>query len=96
MYMAQIGSLTTSQVIETYTPVKPELKWVNDVFFLGKKIGGILPQTEMIGKNCYLSLGIGVNLNHNPSGLDEEHFTCLYSEIWSEIEVSLFIEKLTQ
>lgn len=42
-----------------------------------KKICGILPRCELIGENCYVSLGIGVNINISPM----EGSTCLKDEL---------------
>ena len=43
-----------------------KMKWVNDVFMNDKKCAGVLCESELIGQQCYVSIGIGVNLNHAP------------------------------
>lgn len=40
------------------------LKWPNDLLFDKKKIGGILVEKEIKGKNINNIVGIGINLNH--------------------------------
>ncbi len=42
------------------------VKWVNDILLEGKKIGGILCETEFCGNMPAVVLGIGVNVN-NPA-----------------------------
>jgi len=40
------------------------LKWPNDMLFDKKKIGGILVEKEIKGRNINNIVGIGINLNH--------------------------------
>jgi BirA family biotin operon repressor/biotin-[acetyl-CoA-carboxylase] ligase len=40
------------------------LKWPNDMLLDKKKIGGILVEKEIMGKNINSIVGIGINLNH--------------------------------
>ena len=40
------------------------LKWPNDMLLDKKKIGGILVEKEIMGKNINNIVGIGINLNH--------------------------------
>ncbi len=45
--------------------VKATLKWINDLLYNGRKIGGILTETFFSPqKDPYLILGIGINLNN--------------------------------
>ncbi len=41
---------------------KPQIKWVNDVYFDGLKICGILAECFTYGNNKYIALGIGINM----------------------------------
>ena len=40
------------------------LKWPNDIIYLKKKVGGILVEKEIMGKDEITIIGIGINLNH--------------------------------
>ena len=52
------------------TKLKPAIKWPNDVLVEGKKLAGILVESEMLGRRLnYVVLGLGINVNHVP----EEH-----------------------
>ena len=97
-FLAQAGSLSVHEVLKTYTahscPHQPKLKWVNDIFLGGKKIGGVLPKAESQGGSCYAWIGIGVNINNIPI----EGATCLRDQIDGnqEIETLPFITKLAK
>jgi BirA family biotin operon repressor/biotin-[acetyl-CoA-carboxylase] ligase len=60
------AAVSVCESIENVCDIKPSIKWVNDIFFRGKKIGGILTEaitdseTRSIGK--YI-LGIGINVS---------------------------------
>jgi BirA family biotin operon repressor/biotin-[acetyl-CoA-carboxylase] ligase len=44
------------------------LKWPNDVICGGKKLAGILIESEAIGASLTVAIGIGVNCLHHPVG----------------------------
>ena len=58
-------AVAVCRVIERHSHMKPEIKWVNDVWFCGKKACGILteavtdPQSGILGS---VIIGIGMNL----------------------------------
>ena len=48
--------------------VQSELKWPNDILHNGKKLAGILTESNIRGDRInWLNLGIGVNVNNTPS-----------------------------
>ena len=56
-------------------------KWINDVFYEGKKAGGILCESSnALGGGFYLNIGVGVNLTNCPDdcnkleGVEREDF----------------------
>jgi BirA family transcriptional regulator, biotin operon repressor / biotin---[acetyl-CoA-carboxylase] ligase len=51
--------------------IQPELKWVNDIHVKGKKLGGILVESRVRGKNIHLITGIGINVNTKLQDLPE-------------------------
>lgn len=54
------------EIIETTTKLKPVVKWPNDIFINGKKVGGILIDSELQNNRLkYLVLGIGLNTNND-------------------------------
>lgn len=59
-----LSAVAVARAVECLTPLKPEIKWPNDVLLSGKKIAGLLNEmnSETDGVN-FVILGIGVNLN---------------------------------
>ena len=54
------AAVAVCRAIEALTELKPEIKWVNDIYVNGKKVCGIL--TEAVEPKT-LIIGIGVNLS---------------------------------
>lgn len=53
-----------AEAIERASPIRPSLKWPNDVMLEGKKAAGILLESE--GAPRRLVVGFGVNIAHAP------------------------------
>lgn len=83
-FITLLAGLATSEAIEKLTGVKTEIKWPNDIYINGKKLGGIL--CELVsGKSLTAVVGVGINLNITEN------------EIPAEIKnrlTSFFIEKI--
>ena len=64
-----VAAVAVCRAIEKLTPLKPQIKWVNDIFLEGYKVGGILTEgiisleTQSIQS---IVLGIGMNIVENP------------------------------
>ena len=70
------------------------MKWVNDIFFNGKKIGGVLPRVVQKGEDVYLTVGIGVNIGNVRKGPFEA--TCLNQVFERPVEVTEFFNRLSK
>ncbi|MCK4738930.1 MAG: biotin--[acetyl-CoA-carboxylase] ligase [Deltaproteobacteria bacterium] len=59
-----MAAIAVAKTIEEFSPIKPSVKWPNDILVEGKKIAGILTEmsseTEQIN---HIALGIGINVN---------------------------------
>ncbi len=55
-----VAGVGVAKVLQKYLPVGVTLKWPNDIYVLGKKMGGILIQTA---HETSLVVGIGLNVN---------------------------------
>lgn len=59
-----LSAVAVARAIESVTPLKPSIKWPNDILLNGRKVAGLLnemsAETERVN---YVILGIGVNLN---------------------------------
>lgn len=70
------ASVAVCKAIETLTPLKPKIKWVNDVYLNGKKICGILTEAvtnfeEGIVDSVIIGIGINVKTIDFPSDINE-------------------------
>lgn len=64
MQIPLVAGVAVVRAIRRMTPLKPLIKWPNDVLIQGRKVCGIL--TEMsaeIDRVSYIVLGIGINVN---------------------------------
>lgn len=63
------GLALTDMLVPLAGPTAPRLKWPNDVLLDGRKLGGILLETESIGDRLdAVIIGMGVNLASHPDG----------------------------
>ncbi|MCF6808119.1 biotin--[acetyl-CoA-carboxylase] ligase [Thiotrichales bacterium 19S9-12] len=63
-------------------PKKLSLKWPNDIFYNGKKLGGILIETQAEANgNLYLVIGIGININMLNTKKTDHHI----NQAWTSI-----------
>jgi BirA family biotin operon repressor/biotin-[acetyl-CoA-carboxylase] ligase len=92
-----LTSIVVSKTIDIYAS-SSKIKWPNDVLLNGKKIAGILLESEVIkNKVEYVILGIGINLNTNTNLLTKDVrliSTSLSEEIGKNIDYYCFIKKL--
>jgi len=67
-FLSMLAGVATVQTIRKTTGSSPKIKWPNDVMLGGKKVSGILVESVMEGDSvCYAVLGIGLNVNLDPS-----------------------------
>lgn len=60
------ASVAVCKAIETLTPLKPKIKWVNDVYLNGKKVCGILTEAITNFEDAIVEsvvIGIGINIS---------------------------------
>ena len=63
-YLVMLASLAAARSIETVTGLKTQIKWPNDVLIDGKKVCGILLESDVRGDVVvYAIIGIGINVN---------------------------------
>ena len=63
-----LAAVAVCRAIEGMTPLRPKIKWVNDIFVKGKKVCGIL--AEAVEKQVVV--GVGINLRTPPGGFPPE------------------------
>ncbi|MBQ2613734.1 MAG: biotin--[Clostridia bacterium] len=84
------ASVAVSTAIETVTGISPQIKWVNDLYFGGKKICGIL--AEMVGDAVIL--GVGINCSTVFSGELSRIAGSLFSQDEEELRMQLIAETI--
>lgn len=63
--------LACNEAIFDLSGIDTTLKWVNDIQIYSKKLGGILTESRVRGKNTKLIIGIGININNKTCNLPE-------------------------
>jgi BirA family biotin operon repressor/biotin-[acetyl-CoA-carboxylase] ligase len=57
------ASVAVMRALRNLSGVQTEIKWVNDLYYNGKKICGILTEATSVGESTHVIVGIGINLN---------------------------------
>ncbi len=66
-HIALLGGVATAQAIESLCNLRPQLKWPNDIWVNGKKVAGVLGQSnDGAAGRKWAVLGIGVNVHAGP------------------------------
>ncbi|TCC93744.1 biotin--[acetyl-CoA-carboxylase] ligase [Pedobacter frigiditerrae] len=102
-------SIAINKALSKYVPVGITIKWPNDIYYLNKKLGGILIENSIVG-NAIKTAVIGIGLNINQQDFSNElaskatslhqilqedvNLAELLSEICSQIE-SLYLQLKT-
>lgn len=62
--------LNVCELVENFCKLKPGLKWPNDIFLDGRKVGGLLTEARVDADQIRdLVFGLGLNVNGQASGL---------------------------
>lgn len=75
MHLTCAVGVAMCKAIETVTGFCPDIKWINDLVWEGKKLGGILAELSLdpaSGKCAYVIVGIGINCSQNPGDFPPE------------------------
>jgi BirA family biotin operon repressor/biotin-[acetyl-CoA-carboxylase] ligase len=60
-----LASVAAVDAVEALTGLRPQIKWPNDLLVRGRKLGGLLVETEMSGPRlAFAVIGIGLNVRH--------------------------------
>jgi BirA family transcriptional regulator, biotin operon repressor / biotin---[acetyl-CoA-carboxylase] ligase len=66
-FLTILTSVAVCNAIETVCQFKPQIKWVNDIYYKNKKLGGILTEVSLSAEIQSLDsvvIGIGINTGH--------------------------------
>ena len=95
--LIMLASLAVVHSIEAITGLKSQVKWPNDVLINGRKVCGILIESEVRGNTVdYAIVGIGVNVNLRLSAFPEilSIATSLCEELGREISRLSLVQRL--
>ena len=73
--LTTMAAVAGCEAIEAATGEKAQIKWVNDLYLNGRKVGGILTEASLGLENDFLDyvvLGIGINVYPPGNGFPEE------------------------
>ena len=65
-------AVAVSKAIEEISGKKTNIKWVNDILINGKKVCGILCESGVCGNDCFVVVGIGINVIKPENDFDDE------------------------
>ncbi len=69
--LTMLAGVASAQAIRGLTGQPASLKWPNDILLRGRKLGGILTETEVIADRLlYAVVGIGINVNVEAADLE--------------------------
>jgi BirA family biotin operon repressor/biotin-[acetyl-CoA-carboxylase] ligase len=86
--LVMIASLAVVRAIKKVTGLETRIKWPNDVLIKGKKVCGILIESEVKGDRInFAVIGIGINANFDPLTFPEisDIATSLSHELAAEV-----------
>lgn len=81
LQITSAAAVAVCLAIESLTPLKPAIKWVNDIYLHDQKVGGILTEAISDSNGQLKSLIIGIGINLTTASFPEELFdgaTSLY------------------
>ncbi|MES2417607.1 MAG: biotin--[acetyl-CoA-carboxylase] ligase [Bacteroidota bacterium] len=64
-------SIAINMALSRFLPVEAHVKWPNDIYYQGKKLGGVLIENTVIG-NVIKTAVIGIGINVNQQQFNEE------------------------
>jgi len=92
-FLTMIFALAGIDAVQQMTGLNAMIKWPNDLYIGGKKLGGILTEFAVKkGVVQHVVLGMGLNVNWNPS--TEKNLMYPTSSIFSETHEKVSREKL--
>jgi len=96
-FLIMLASLSVVHSIEAVTGLKSQVKWPNDILINGRKVCGILIESEVRGDMVeYAIMGIGVNVNLRLPSFPEilSTATSLSDELGREVSRLSLIQRL--
>ncbi|MWQ58940.1 biotin--[acetyl-CoA-carboxylase] ligase [Glaesserella parasuis] len=77
--LSLVVSVLIAETFQTLNVPHIQIKWPNDIYYQGKKMGGILIESRVDKTGIYLVIGIGLNLGMNT--VDKNVVTQAWSDL---------------
>lgn len=77
--LSLVVSVLIAEAFQALNVPHIQIKWPNDIYYQGKKMGGILIESRIDKTGIYLVIGIGLNLGMN--NVDENVVTQAWSDL---------------
>ncbi len=90
------AAVCTCKALKEICGIDADIKWVNDIFYNGKKVCGILTERFISNNKTYTIVGIGINLNTKEFPADLPQAGCLGVDIEGRIIAERVAELLLQ
>ncbi|HEX2923270.1 MAG TPA: biotin--[acetyl-CoA-carboxylase] ligase [Chloroflexota bacterium] len=68
--LTSLCSVAACEAIDRLAGVHTEIKWPNDLMLSGRKLSGVLTEVSWAPGNPFAVVGMGINVNFNPTALD--------------------------
>jgi BirA family biotin operon repressor/biotin-[acetyl-CoA-carboxylase] ligase len=76
--------------------VASELKWPNDLYARGRKLGGVLAEARTQGEETYIAVGFGINVQGSAASLGVAGATTVEEEAGRAVEVAPLVQRLAE
>jgi len=88
--LTQIIGVSVAEILENFVSI--QIKWPNDILINGRKICGILLESQSIGDQMKIVAGIGLNVN----GLHKNQSDILATSLFDETQKIYDLDELTK
>lgn len=72
MHLTCAAGVAAANAVEKVCTIRPGIKWINDLCYERRKLGGILTEGAPLGEHPYFVVGIGINCRTPKEGFPEE------------------------
>jgi len=82
-YLNMATTLAVWESIKAFPGLMPTIKWPNDILVRGRKISGILIESDIAAEELrYAVVGVGINVNFDPS--QHQEIACTATSLYLE------------
>lgn len=97
--LTMLAAVAAAEAVEAISGLHVDLKWPNDLHVGGRKLGGLLVETELDAATVHWAvLGCGINVNWNPRAVPElaAVATSVQAELGHDVDRRALLRTLIQ